>query len=547
MKKAIYNHCPPELADKVINGFRRSEGGDELAEQDFLRTDVPQHHVKRDFHYRRALRVVERLFRPSRRLNPISFPDLRFYPWNLSVSAEAPYTVEKRWQEMLLRRQSEGEDIDGKLTFHNLYNEIFEHNRILIHQIKDGHPNFWEKDGTPKPYWFNTLHARSHLVKATEEDKIRAVFGVPKLLLMAENMFIWNLQKEYLNRRIDSPMLWGFETFRGGWNKLWTKMSPKSIHTFLSMDWSGFDRFALFEVIDDIHTMWRSWFDFDQYEPTGAVNPAEGIRLAYPASKASPERTQRLWDWMTHSVKHNPIRGFSGQLYQWQFNGIASGYQQTQLLDSFVNITMLLTCLSALGVNIESKDFAVFVQGDDGLTGFPEMIADEDLFLVKLANEAKLRFNANLSPDKTTIGPTLSDVEVLSYRNVEGIAYRDEADLLARLLYPERSQSLEAAASSCIGIAQASMGCSPLVYTVCQDAFMFLTTQLGREPSIKWLVEYYRYRGGIPPTRESLTDFPSYAECYAQNYRFSPRTEQECNRTWPTRPTGRYGFHFLRQ
>jgi hypothetical protein len=45
------------------------------------------------------------------------------------------------------------------------------------------------------------------MVKSDKPDKIRAVFGVPKLLLMVENMFIWNIQKEYLNKGKGS-LLW---------------------------------------------------------------------------------------------------------------------------------------------------------------------------------------------------------------------------------------------------------------------------------------------------------------------------------------------------
>jgi len=545
MKKAIYKQCPPELANEAINGYRRSVGGDEKAEEDFLRSDVPKHNLNRDEHYLKALKVFERMSRPSRILHPVSFPDLRFYSWTLPVSAEYPFTIQKKWEEKLRQRQADGEDIDGKLTFHNLYNEIFELNRHLVHQIKEGGPGFWHPDGTPKPYGFNNLHTRAHLVRSDEEDKLRAVFGVPKLMTMIENMFLWAMQKEYLNEKIKSPMLWGFETFRGGLNKLWNRLSRHGKNTFLSADWSGFDRFALFDVIDDVHKMWRSWFDFSKYEPTDAVFNDEGVRLSYPNSRANPRKIQRLWDWMTYSVKHTPIRGFSGQLYQWQYNGIASGFQQTQKLDSDVNGVMILTCLSAMGINIESADFDLLVQGDDSVTAFPEIIIDHKDFLAKLAKTAKLRFNANLSTDKTSIGNTLNEIEVLGYRNREGIAFRSPSDLLAHLLYPERNQGLSEAASSCIGIALASMGSSRYVYNTCLDAFDFLTNQLKVEPSLTWLLDFMKVRGTTITRMTSSLRFPTYAECYAQNFAYQERTPTEMNRTWPSRPTGRLGFYFL--
>nr|ATS94404.1 RNA-dependent RNA polymerase [Erysiphe necator partitivirus 3] len=547
IKRAIYKICPIDLARKVIYGFKRSQGTDDVAETDFLRSDVPYFDMKRDYHYSRALQVCEKLFRPSRTLHPIAFPDLRFYPWNLSVSAEAPFSVEKKWTTIIRTRQSDGEDMDGRLTFHNLYNEIFELNRNLIHQIKEGDKSFWNEDGTPRPYWYNTLHTRSHLVKSNEPDKLRAVFGVPKLLLMAENMFIWNLQKEYLNQKIQSPMLWGFETFKGGWLKIWNRMYARKCSTFLSADWSGFDRFALFECIDDIHRMWRNWFDFSKYEPTQAISGPPGIQLSYPNSITNQTKIERLWNWMCYSSKYTPIKGQSGQLYQWQYNGIASGYQQTQLIGSFVNCIYMLTCLSELGINIESENFQILVQGDDSLTGFPEIIQQNDIpnFLLRLAKVAKSRFNANLSVTKTTAGESLNNVEVLSYSNTNGIAFRDEAELLAHLLYPERFQTLEATASCCIGIAYASMGCSKYVYDTCHDAYSFITTQFKIEPDFNYLQDFFRVRGSPLTDDVHIPRFPTRDECFLQNFEVRHRSESEKQRLWPTKPTGNYGFHFL--
>jgi hypothetical protein len=544
VKKGIYKHCPKDLADKAIHGYRRSSGDINAAEQDFLKTDQPYHDLVRDNHYRRALRVTERLFRPSRRLKPIAFPDLRFYPWSLPVSAEAPFTYQKKWIDRIRQRQAEGEDIDGKLTFHNLYNEIFVLNRQLIHQIKDRHPHFWTADGTPIPYQFSALHTRSHLVKQEDEDKLRAVFGVPKLLLMAENMFIWNLQKEYLNEYVKSPMLWGFETFKGGWNRLAGRINSKQPNTVLSTDWSGFDRYALHEVIDDVHQIWRSWFDFDQgYEPTGSTNTT-GPRLAYAKTKTQEERIQNLWDWMTYSIKHTPIRAESGNLYKWQYNGIASGFQQTQLLDSFVNCIMILTCLSQQGINIEADEFQIFVQGDDSVTAFQERVFESDpQFVVRMSKDAKRRFNAIIKPEKTTFRPDTNLVEVLSYNNISGIAFREPAELLAHLLYPERNRGAPELAAACIGIAYAAMGSSRHVYDVCRDVFDFLTNQWKVEPDFR----EYRWleRTGLALPNFTSGEFPTYEETFCQNFAIGGRSERQKQYLWPTKPTGDYGFHFL--
>ena len=535
IKKGIWNQCPDDLAQRAINGFYRSPTDPKSGEDDFLKTDQPYCDLPRDIHYRKALRVVEKIFRPKRRLKPIAFPDLRYFPWTLNTSAEYPYRESKTWQEYVRQKQRDGDIDDERLSFHNLYNEIFHENRHKVHQIKEGKRPFWDENGNPVPYGYTYLHSRAHMRIIGDDPKIRAVFGITKLLLMVENMFIWNLQREYLNHRnAQGPLLWGFETFRSGWQRLVGLLTRKQINSIISADWSGFDHKALHEVIDDVHDMWRSWFDFDQgYEPS--VSNTHN----YSSTKTNPKRIQRLWDWMCHSLKHTPIVAESGNLYQWLFNGIASGYQQTQLLDSFVNAIMLLTCLSACGINIEGKHFQALFQGDDSITTFPERIEFKS-FMNNMSQEAKRRFNANLSPEKTTFGEWFEDIEVLSYKYKDGKAYRDPAELLAHLLYPERPRRANEAAAACIGIASAAMGCSQHVYNTCKDVYMFFVNELKIEPRFPETDLNDPGRWWIPKIRY----FPSFEETFLQNYDARSREKSDRERLWPTEPTGN-GFHFL--
>jgi hypothetical protein len=275
---------------------------------------------------------------------------------------------------------------DNRRSFHNLYDEIFIFNRNLIHRIKDGLAPFW-KDGIPQPYYWNTLHARAYAVSVSEPDKIRSVFGATKLLLMAENTFIWPLQATYLNTDA-GRLLWGREIMKGGWRKLFNEMFAQGAHsTYLTVDWSAFDKRLLHELFPIIHAIWREYFDFTVYEPTSF----------YPNAKTNPQRIERLWTWMTQSITNTPIALPNGELFKWNFNGFGSGYQQTQLMDSFANMIMILTCLSALGINIEAPKFWIRVQGDDSIVAFFEMIYQiyGPTFLTKLEETALFYFNAD--------------------------------------------------------------------------------------------------------------------------------------------------------
>jgi hypothetical protein len=539
LKHAIINKGSLGLYSSVMQGKRRSDSSDEALIADFQTFEQPKHPVPRDKHYMRALKVTEKLFRPTRTLHPISFPDLTMYPWTKNVSAEAPYNYKKSWMDYLRQKHNEGEIDNFSPTFHNLEDEIFLENRNLIHHIKDGYADFWNKDGTPKPYFHTTLHARAHVVDTDDDDKIRAVFGVPKLLLMAENMFIWPLQAHYLNSPTTKHnLLWENEIMKGGWKKLYRQFESPQRKTYLSLDWSEFDKRALHEVIDDVHVMWRSWFDFSKYEPT----------VFYPDASPPDAETRmgRLWYWMTDMVKHYPILQPDGNVYQWTRNGIASGFQQTQLLDSFVNTIMLLTCLSADGINIEAKHFKIKVQGDDSLIAFAERRFDVygPQYLDRLAKSAEFYFNAKLSVKKSFCNGTLNTMYVLGYYNSYGIPFRTDEDLLSHLVFPERPQKLEQLAASCVGIAMATNGCSPVVYSICEDVHRFLTTQMlitPDEEALKWMK-----RTNIFEDIPNVAKMPSFLSIQDQSYQIPIRSESQKQRLWPTEPGHKPNdFHFL--
>lgn len=541
IKRAMKSFIPRSIIKETLLK-RRSDFSDAALTRDFMSFEQPIIHLDRDYHYRRALRVCEKLFRPSQTLRPVHFPDLRYFPATLSVSACAPWTYQHHVKKLLLEKQRDGENTDSRCSYHNLYNEIFTHNRLLIHQIKDGASPFWSPSGDPIPYEFTTVFARSHVVNHDEEDKIRAVFGVPKLLLHAELHFIWPLTEQYINQRVDSPLLWGYETFNGGWRKLLADIDKKHVKysTALGLDWSQFDKRALHEVVDDIHSIWRSWFDFENgYVPTNF----------YPNSKTDPERIERLWRWMTHSVKSTPIALPDGKVYTWTRNGIASGFQQTQLLGSFMNTIMLLTILSAANINIESKNFYLRVLGDDSLILLSEHIPEHELenFLITLATISQKRFNCKLNVKKSKIGHSINDINVLSYSHKNGIAYREESDLLSHLYFPERSFEIRTLPSSCVGIAYATMGSSKRVYNVCNDVFNYSMKWLKRRrltPRTNTMMKE-RATNELTLLGNQSLEMPSFDASYSRNYITTSRSSLDKERYWPTLPDSAGGFIFL--
>lgn len=521
--KAMSKYLTHEDLTKVTHGYRRSDFSQEALINDYLRGDVPKHTIIKDEHYYRALEMTTELFRPKETYRPVSFPDLRYYPWTLPTSAEAPYSASPYWRKYVRVKAARGDIENDRITFHNLYNEIFRHNREKVHRIKDG--ILVDKEGNDLKYW-NQAHARSHLVKADDPDKIRMVFGVPKLLLMVECMFLWPLINDLLNR--DSPMLWKYETLKGGWYAMhnWISVQMPIAGTYLALDWKQFDKRAQFEVIDDIHEMFRSYMTFENgYIPTHE----------YPESWTEPDRLESLWNWMCNAIKHTPDVLPNGDMYQRQHAGIASGFFQTQLLDSAYNCVILLTTLSKLGINITK--LRIKVQGDDSIISILEVIPEilQPKFLEMFAITAEDYFGAILNTKKSQISSNLQGLPLLGFTNLSGFPTRPMHELLANLLYPERRSDENQLMARCVGIAFANCGYHTQVYKICENIFNYLKSK-GFSPNKRGLPHLIQTMDNWMElfSLSDEMDFPSYYSTMSRLTEIPKRTQAQIEKGWPS-------------
>jgi len=567
LTRQIRKYYSQEETDAVLTN-RRSDFSDNALIDDFMRAEQPEHPIPMDSCFDKAIRAVTEQFRPNRILHPVHFTDLRYYPLSLNVSAEAPFTEKdfkfvpmdrnvdeesskpktskpgdatklRKWknpvrvEDYLRWKHSIGLIDDSSRTYHNLLSEIFIYNRPLIHKIKYMQEPFWT-GSIPRPYKWNTLHARSHVVGKDEPDKIRAVFGATKLLLQAELMFIWPLQATYLNTD-RGRLLWGREMSKGGWRKLLNEIHRKGKKsTLLGIDWSQFDKRLLHQLIRIVHRIWRSYYDFSQYEKTSK----------YKGKPKSDRHVENLWNWMCNAITDTPILLPNGQLWRWNWNGFGSGYQQTQLMDSFANAIMIYTCLCSLGVNVESKRFWARFQGDDSLLAFCEQMFRiyGNNFLDMLEESAKHYFNAKLNVKKSEINDRVTGMTVLSYQNQCGLAYRTDEDLLRHLFFPERPQNYGTLAASAAGLAQASLGCSTRFYDLCKLIWTKLVIE--REVKPKWKALRWLQRTGQEEVFEQLknSEFPTLECLRYQRFSMTKRLEKENQRQWPTATSEEFYF-----
>nr|UAW09571.1 MAG: RNA-dependent RNA polymerase [Aspergillus flavus partitivirus 2] len=528
---SLKRNVSTDTYDKIVNGYRRSTFSQEALIDDYLKGDVPKHKIIKDVVYYQALDHVSQLFKTPQKYRPVSFPDLRFYPWPTSSSAEAPFSSSKKLRSDFQKLYELGLVQSPRLTFHNLYNHIFNYNRETIHRIKLGMKTDYH--GRDARYW-NTAHARSHLVESHEDDKIRMVFGVPKLLLQAEAMFLWPLINHLVNLDGNGPMLWGFETLKGGWAKLynWFHTQRPKARTFLAFDWRQFDKRAQFEVIDDIHDVLKSNIDFEHgYMPT----------KDYPETWTHPQKLENLWNWMTNAIKHTPDLLPDGRMYERQHAGIASGFFQTQLLDSIYNAIMIFVSLIKMGINISTTGLKV--QGDDSIVSLNEFIPKQvhQSFIDQFANHADRYFGAVLNTKKSKMGNTLNGLPVLGFTNDNGYPTRDKEALLASLLYPERNTDQPRLMARAIGIAWANCGVHSDVYEVCSDVYKRFQDE-GFSPKMSGLPDIVKSQHLLfsrPAKDEKIPEeFPTFFETIRHVQEINFRSQSQKQLFWPTEAPG---------
>jgi hypothetical protein len=342
-------------AEHIINSFFLPDDVESLVYETMQKGNLPPHSVPRDIHYQRGRQRSFEMFAPPFLVRPVHFADLRFYPWNWKPSAERPYTTDPKYHKYLVTLYNAGEINNTRKNFGNMKDIIFVKTREEIHYIKRQPVS----PGTPLLYNYPmTAHAKPVLSERGKDPKVRLIYGVPKLHVLGKAMFYWPIinYHKYCKRE-DTPLLWPYVTILGGWHRLNHDLLTLYFNTYFTVDWSGFDFTALFDVIRDINNDDRAMFDFDNgYIPTHA----------YPVSPANPQHFQNLWDWLCEQDLAMKFVMPDGSTWIRLHRGIPSGLFTTQWLDSRYNMVMLLTILDRMGFDIST--IFIKVQGDDSIS-----------------------------------------------------------------------------------------------------------------------------------------------------------------------------------
>ena len=543
----------------ITQDYRRSEIDYESILADFFSGDIEPFDVLFNEHLEHGLRCMADAFRPPKLCRPAHILDVKHgYPYKWNVNAEPPFSTDpyflskrKTFGEFISMHEYEHIDKDDFFRRHPnheshellqtvvppkfgyLKSMIFSWTRRWHHAIKEG---FSDDTGLRTTgYFYNRfifpmlLHTKTAIVKADDPNKMRTIWGASKPWIIAETMFYW----EYiawikLNPGI-TPMLWGFETFTGGWFRLNHTLFCGLIQkSFLTLDWSRFDKRAYFPLLRRIMYVARTFLTFEEgYVPTKAAP----THPHWDHNKAI--RLERLWLWTLENLFEAPIILPDGRMYRRHFAGIPSGLFTTQLLDSWYNYTMLATLLSALG--FDPKHCIIKVQGDDSIIRLHTLIPEykHSDFMEKLVFLAGNYFNAVINVKKSEIANTLNGREVLSYRNHNGLPHRDEITMLAQFYHTKaRDPTPEITMAQAIGFAYASCGNHNRVLWVLKDIYQYYKDQ-GYTPNRAGLTLTFGESPDFMMPEIPLDHFPLKEEIRRYLTCHEYYNEAQLARTWP--------------
>lgn len=382
---------------------------------------------------------------------------------------------------------SHPKEYESKRTSKGYYiNSFLESARTLVHRIKQFGVPFYQDINLPlntdklRDFFLDypaMLFTRNHISDRDGHLKQRPVYAVDDLFLTLESMVTFPFH--VIARKYSCCIMYGLETFRGA-NAHIDRLA-RSYQSFFTIDWSGFDQ-RLPRVITDIY-----WSDFLErflvidhgYQPT----------YEYPSyPDLTPEKMfRRLKNilWFLQTWYNNMVYiSADGYSYARTSAGVPSGLLNTQYLDSFGNLFIIIDALIEFECSdTDIDDILLLIMGDDnsGFTHWP--INRLEMFISFLETYALTRYGMILSKTKSVITIFRNRIETLSYQCNFGMPTRPISKLVAQLCYPEHGPIPKYMSARAIGIAYAACGQDDTFHNFCRDIYyQFLEDAAPQDP-----------------------------------------------------------------
>lgn len=354
------------------------------------------------------------------------------------------------------------------------------------------------------------LFIRTQISKRDPNDpkKIRPVYAVSFLFILIELMLTYCLIIQLRNP--ECCVLHGLETFRGGLKMI--DLVAHSFTSYISLDWSQFDQRLPLYVVICYFTQWIPRFLVINkgYAPTHTYPKTTHKSNFDSMALKLFNLLQFLLLWYINMV----FISYDGYAYVRLNGGVPSGLYNTQSLDSFGNMYIILDCLLEFGFTLdECKNMIFFVLGDDNIIFARQNFTRICDFMVFLDTYANTRHGMILSVLKSTWTTLRNKIEVLGYTNNLGMPQRPIGKLVAQLAFPERPVKHDwMHAARALGLAYASCGQDSQFHFLCYMVYQrFKPTEPIPKHKLKAVFKYVLFEYlQLDDPEIDLFDFPDF-------------------------------------
>jgi len=202
--------------------------------------------------------------------------------------------------------------------------------------------------------------------------------------------------------------------------------------------------------------------------------------------------------------------------------GVPSGLLNTQFLDSFANLYLMIDGLCEFGCsNSEILEILFFIMGDDNSAFTLWSIGKLESFLSFFELYALSRYGMVLSKTKSVITTIRGKIETLSYQCNYGHPVRPLGKLVAHLCYPERGPRPKYTSARAVGMAYAACGMDKTFHDFCRDVYYEFLDDSASPEDPMFVHHVQNYLPGILRTDETfasqvnLAKFPTFLEVRA--------------------------------
>lgn len=522
--RKIINQNFPEYSE-ILDIYRRPAQNIDRSFMDFNKTQPPMEPLDEQIE-NRTLELVKQIFK-VRPYQPLHWNDTRFaqLPTSTATGYYNRFTIERK-------KDAEINHVDfaiSRLSKAWFLNTVLKFGRAIYHRIKKyAQPFFPDSDSTTNSAhllnWFMKrpliIGIRSHISKLPKL-KIRPIYIEDDDNLRIEIAMFYPLLCQLIEST-DSCLLYGKETIRGGMEEI--NRIAHSYATYIMLDWSSFDQLAPFKVIRLFYKRFIPSLLIvnHYYTPITNYNEDENRRkFEQDATNFQNKRTHLEFsiNELSHLLFATRMHNVLTFLWKWykskvfvtrdgfgyirEHRGVPSGFLMTQIVDSFVNLFVVIYCMFIFGFTSEEiTQMRFFILGDDNAIFSNSDFLKLFNFYEALPDISADIFGMKINVEKSIFTRLRHRIEILGYRNSYGMPEPNLPKLIAQLAYPERHVNDFINVHRSIGFAWAGAGRYFDFHELCRQNFTHYRakclalketdSELYEKLSTKFILEIYQ-------------------------------------------------------